>query len=188
MRKKLILYFKRRNHARKQWVSLELNIPVSLLGCSPWQMTSVKMGQLLLEWVAILGCIKETEHDLLEGWAMNWISVSIPTLAFHDHKHRIIQGKWLSCCDIRASACNHSVTTSRTHRHPADSWVRSGSHWIDVRSGTAVLRVCCVLRHPSTPTWLDFWSRVQCSSSEQLELLDWQYPAVIEEFMHDCVI
>jgi len=26
MRKKLILYFKRRNHARKQWVSRELNM------------------------------------------------------------------------------------------------------------------------------------------------------------------
>lgn len=51
-------------------------------------MTSVKMGQLLLEWVAILGCIKETEHDLLEGWAMNWISASITTLAFHGYKNR----------------------------------------------------------------------------------------------------
>lgn len=38
MRKKLILYFKRRNHARKQWVSREL------LGPRPWQ-----MGQLLLQ-------------------------------------------------------------------------------------------------------------------------------------------
>lgn len=49
MRKKLILYFKRRNHARKQWVSLECNIFDSLLGPNLWRMTGVKLGQLLLE-------------------------------------------------------------------------------------------------------------------------------------------
>lgn len=49
MRKKLILYFKRRNHARKQWVSRALNSSDSLLGLSPQQMTSVLPGQLLLE-------------------------------------------------------------------------------------------------------------------------------------------
>lgn len=50
MRKKLILYFKRRNHARKQWVSRELYILVSL----SMKDDAVKMGQLLLKWGAIL--------------------------------------------------------------------------------------------------------------------------------------
>lgn len=39
MRKKLILYFKRRNHARKQWVSRQFNILDTLPGPGQWQMT-----------------------------------------------------------------------------------------------------------------------------------------------------
>lgn len=60
MRKKLILYFKRRNHARKQWVSRVLHILDPLLRLSPWLMISVKLGQLLLE---VRGHSKSTEED-----------------------------------------------------------------------------------------------------------------------------
>lgn len=60
MRKKLILYFKRRNHARKQWVSRERNILDSLLGPSLWWMTSVKLGQLLLE---VSGHFRQTKKE-----------------------------------------------------------------------------------------------------------------------------
>lgn len=42
MRKKLILYFKRRNHARKQWVSPELGILAPPPECSPCPVTSVE--------------------------------------------------------------------------------------------------------------------------------------------------
>lgn len=75
MRKKLILYFKRRNHARKQWVSRELDIFDSLLGLSPWRMTSVKLGQLLLE---VSGHFRKDQKEI-ELWAWSVVStITVP--------------------------------------------------------------------------------------------------------------
>lgn len=83
MRKKLILYFKRRNHARKQWVSIELHIFDSLLALARDRWLVWKWASCSLKCVAILGIQKKKKgcgYDLLLVLALcSWETIALKT-------------------------------------------------------------------------------------------------------------
>lgn len=177
MRKKLILYFKRRNHARKQWVSPEIDILAPVPECSLCPLTSAeKVPAATQKSVAMLEGVIEThrQHQSRgrpEIWAQSEAWLWLPVIVKTQHnpgEEIVILWHVVKCTRPFCHGCE-SAQASRAELHRVCVRVCTAERLGSVDCSRIRYRSECL--EPST-VWL-----------LTARLLDQWWPALINDFV-----